>query len=100
MNKYLKLFFIIAVMAFVACKNDNKTVAASEAPTIIHKSIQKRQVDAEGKTTRMLDYLISYPSVEKGSDGLKLAVKSTVLPAKLSSLKFLMLQVIVHTGTE
>lgn len=76
MNKKLHSIIFIAVMAFVACKNDSKTTAASEAPTIVHKSIQKRQVDAEGKTNRMLDYLISYPSVEKGSEGLKLAVKS------------------------
>lgn len=72
----LKFYALLFLIFFIACKNDNVKTGSEEKAVITHKTIQKRQVDAEGQTSRMLDYQISYPSVDKGPESLKRSVQA------------------------
>jgi Protein of unknown function (DUF3298) len=88
MTKISIFSFFILISSLSACKNESKkietntvsnmtTTPVTTVADIEHKEISRRQVDAlgNGKGTVAAGYIITYPSVKKGSVALTESVK-------------------------
>jgi Protein of unknown function (DUF3298) len=87
MSKTKCYFFLFLIIGFVACKNESKptennaNVSANTPATlptvadIEHIETARRQIDANTKGTVAAGYMVTYPSIKKGSPALTESVK-------------------------